>query len=173
MELVRTDDKLWTAIRTKARCEKVVKAHCEHYNIPCYLPVRRRVKRYQRRTVETYLPMFPGYLFVQLDDDGRQALLLSHKVVWIAAITEPEEEKLVAELREIQHLSELAANAEIEVQPEIVPGKIVTITTGPMKGLAGIVQKRRQKTRIVLNVDILGQSAAVDLDVGELELDGD
>lgn len=57
----------WTAVMTKPRCEKAVARYCTGFKITNYLPLRRRVERYQRRTVTTWLPMFPGYVFVQHD----------------------------------------------------------------------------------------------------------
>ena len=172
MEITKKSDMLWTAVRVKPRTEKIVKSHCGKFDIPAYLPLRRRVRRYQRRKVETYLPMFPGYLFVQVDEASYRDLHRSHKIVWIASVSEgPQEDQLIQELHDIQKLEELANRAEIMVQPEIKPGTPVLITSGPLRGTEGIVEQRHNTTRVTINVDILGQSASVDMDVGEIEID--
>ncbi len=167
----KTPGKKWTAVRTRPRCEKVVKEHCNRYGIPNYLPLRRRVQRYQRRRVETFLPLFPGYLFAQLDDDSTQLILRSHKIVWIASITDREEDTLLNELEDIQQLEQIAREIPIAVRPQLVPGKAVHVTRGPMKGTTGVIENVHGKTRVNINVELLGQAASVDLDADEVEVD--
>ena len=66
-------------------------------------------------------------------------------------------------------MEQLAQTEEIEVMPEIVPGEAVRITGGPMHGVTGIVERRVGRVRVTVNVEILGQSVAVEMDLGELE----
>jgi len=163
----------WTAVRTRPRCEKVVDTYCQRHRIPCYLPLRRRAQRYQRRTVETFLPLFPGYVFVQIDNETRSVLLQSHKIVTVLRIDAVQERTLVAELGDVQLLERAALEAELVVQPEIVPGRPVRVRSGPLAGMSGIVQRRQQKTRVTVNVEILGQSVSVELDVGDVDVDAE
>lgn len=165
-------DALWTAAHAKPRCEKILKDYCRRFDIPVYLPLRKRTKRYQRRNVTTYVPMFPGYLFVQLDSENRTTLLNSHKVVYILPIDELAEEQLVRELNELKELERRSEEREILVQPEIVPGKLIRVSDGPMKGLEGVVTRRRDQLRVTVNVELLGQSASVDIDIGDVEIEG-
>ena len=161
-------DAVWTAAHTKARCEKVVARYCDSHSIAHYLPLQRRAKRYQRRTVETWIPMFPGYIFVQLAPEMHTILLQSHRIAAILPINATAEERLIEELRQIQRLEAAAREVELVVQPEIIEGKAVTVTAGPLRGVTGVVQRRLKLTRVVVNVDILGQSVAAELDIGEV-----
>lgn len=171
LEISPVPDRHWTAARTRSRCEKVVARYCDRHGIPAYLPVRRRAKRYQRRTVETFLPMFPGYLFVQIDETRKSLLMQSHRVVWTAAVDDPREQALVTELRSIRLLEQQAAEEDLIVRPELVAGKPVRVTAGPFQGLNGVVERRMNRTRLAINVELLGHSVSVDLDVEELQLD--
>ncbi|MFW5802636.1 MAG: transcription termination/antitermination protein NusG [Verrucomicrobiota bacterium] len=161
----------WTAVHTKPRCEKVVLQHCWTHQIPVYLPLRRRAKRYQRRNVVTYLPMFPGYIFVQLDPERKNLLVRSNRVVHILPVDEPAEEQLVRELNALRELELTSAETEVVVQPEIAEGRTVRIAGGPMKGVTGIVSRRRDKIRVTVNIELLGQSASAEVDVGDLEIE--
>ena len=96
-------------------------------------------------------------------------LVNSHKILSILDIGPPGEAVLVEELRALQKMEALGRTAEIEVMPEIVPGKKVRITGGPLNGVTGIVERRVGSVRVTVNVDILGQSVAVEMDVGEME----
>lgn len=169
--IVHVAGAFWYPVYTKPRCEKVVEEYCQVHSIPCYLPLLRRAKRYQRRTVETFLPMFRGYVFAQLDDALRSVFLQSHKVVHILPITESQEELLISELLDIQQLVCLQAITDLVVLPELMPGSPVVVSGGPLKGMHGVVERRKSRTRITVNVEMLGQSVTAELDVGELELD--
>jgi transcription antitermination factor NusG len=139
--------------------------------IAFYLPLRKQVKRYQRRNVTVLLPMFQGYCFVQLDEADKRCVMQSHKVASILPMDRVVEERLLAELRELQRFEQASLSAEITVQPELVVGKAVLITAGPLRGLKGYVEKRKQMTRVSVNVELLGQSVAVELDVGEVAVE--
>jgi transcription antitermination factor NusG len=170
-EFVQSPDRLWTAVHTRPRCEKQVAAYCTRFGIRHYLPLRKQVKRYQRRNVVVFLPMFHGYCFAQLNAEDRQCLHQSHKVVTVLAVDCVAEERLLAELRELYTLEQASFSAEITVHPELVAGKAVRIAAGPLCGLTGYVEKRRQTTRVSVNVELLGQSVAVELDVGEVTVE--
>ncbi|OGV82145.1 MAG: hypothetical protein A3K18_08415 [Lentisphaerae bacterium RIFOXYA12_64_32] len=170
LEIRKLPGVCWTAAYTKPRCEKVVSEYCVRHDMLCYLPLRRRAQRYQRRTVETFLPLFPGYVFVQVPDTSKAVLLQSHKVVSVLPIDGVQQENLIRELNELQHLEQLQLTEELVVQPELVPGRPVLIVAGPLRGLTGIVERRRQKARVSINVEILGQSVSTELDLGEVKL---
>jgi hypothetical protein len=67
-EINKIPELVWTPVRTKPRQEKKLAAYCDSHSVPFYLPLKKSVKRYQRRTVESELPMFPGYIFCALND---------------------------------------------------------------------------------------------------------
>ena len=114
--------------------------------------------------------MFPGYLFVQLDTARQTVLLESHKIVQVLTTNQVGEATLVAELQALQKLEQVGAEAEIEVMPKIVPGEVVRITGGPLAGVSGIVEQRVGTVRVTVNIEILGQSVSVEIDVGDMAL---
>jgi transcription antitermination factor NusG len=155
-------------VYTKPRCEKVVEEHCGRHGVPCYLPLLRRAKRYQRRTVETFLPMFRSYLFAQVDEEVRSRIVQSHRVVRLVEVAPHQEADLIRELNDILCLTQLQAAAELVVLPELQPGLPVLITDGPFKGMTAVVARRRNLTRVAVNVELLGQSVVAEMDVGEI-----
>lgn len=171
VDLIQHPHVVWTPVHTRPRCEKVVGQFCERFGLTYYLPLRRQVKRYQRRNVEHFLPMFGGYIFVQLEQQTRMRLMESHRVVNFLDSSGARELQLLDDLREVQRLELASMDAELVVQPELVPGTPVLIAAGPLAGLTGIVQRRQAKTRVSVNVDMLGQSVSVDLDVGEVAIE--
>ena len=43
--------------------------------------------------------------------------------------------------------------------------------TGPLAGLNGIVTRRKNRIRLTVNVEMVGQSVSLDVDVAEVEID--
>lgn len=160
---------LWVPVYTKPRCEKVVEDYCRHHGVACYLPLLRRARRYQRRTVETFLPMFRSYVFAQVDAECRTQLVQSHRVIHMVDVSLQQEATLVRELNDLLRLEQLQSQTELVVLPELQPGQMVVITEGPFKGMNGIVQRRRSLTRVTVNIELLGQAVVAEMDVGELE----
>jgi transcription antitermination factor NusG len=117
--------------------------------------------------------MFPSYVFVQYDATRPAELVNSHKILQILDVGPTGETVLVEELRALQRMEEFGRTAELVVMPEIAPGEAVRITAGPLNGITGIVERRLGSVRVTVNVDILGQSVAVEVDVGDMNLDPD
>ena len=49
-------------------------------------------------------------------------------------------------------------------------GKRVRVIRGPMAGAEGILSRRKDKYRVVISVDVLMRSVAVEVDITDLEL---
>lgn len=163
--------RLWTPLRARPRREKKAADYCRGLGIPCYLPLRRRRQRYQRRTVETHLPMFPGYVFCAVDEEDYRQILLSGHVAGRLLVNETSEIRLIADLNTVRKFEDLSRSREVIVMPELVAGVAVVVRSGPLRGIRGIVERRRNATMVAINVEMLGQSVAAELDVGELELE--
>lgn len=168
--IVHVDGLLWTPVRTKPRREKKVAEFCDSRKLVYYLPLRRSVKRYDRRTYEFFPPMFPGYIFCCVDNDRYQELLLSHAVMFRVKMDEPLERKLIDDLTNVQIVERHIGESELVVKPELVSGRPVKICGGPLRGINGIIEKRKGKVVVSVNIEILGQSASVELDVGDIEM---
>ena len=81
-----------------------------------------------------------------------------------------QEERLIRELNDIQLLEDADLENELTVEPDILPGREVEIPSGPLKGLTGVVTRRRKQARVTVNVEMLGSSVSVDVDIGDLRL---
>ena len=169
--LLSRTDRLWTAVLARPRCEKVTARHCERFGLPHYLPLRREVRRYQRRNVEFQLPMFHGYLFVQLAGTAERELLNAcHRVVRVLPVDALLEVRLLEELRSLRVLELLSRITPVTVAPELAPGREVRIVSGPLHGVRGVVERRLKSTRVTVNLEMLGQSVSVEADVGDFEM---
>lgn len=171
MDIHIIDELTWTPIRTKPRQEKKLAEYCKSNSILCYLPLVKSVKRYERRSVEHQVPMFPGYVFCAVSEESYRTLLSSGTIVYRINMTEVSEEKLIEDLIALQNFELLAMQKEVIVRPEIITGSQVTVTQGPLMGVTGVVEQRKNDTLITVNVEILGQSVSTAIDIGDVELE--
>lgn len=161
---------VWTPIRTKPRQEKKLCAYADSHSIETYLPLMTSVKRYQRRTVEFLVPMFPGYVFAPLDEETYRTLLISGAIAFKMSMTETSEKGLIRDLNALLDFERVAAEKEIVIKPEIVEGAFITVASGPLAGVSGIVEVRGKEAKLTVNVDILGQSVSTKIDIEDVEL---
>ena len=159
----------WTPVRTKPRQEKKLREYCAAHGVECYLPLLTKLHHYGKRTMKFMLPMFPGYVFCLLSEDIYRTIVLSNAVLYRINIEEKSEASLLKELDAVRAFEELVLKEDIVIKPELVVGTPVEISTGPVKGITGIIEYRKNKTVISVNVEILGQSASVEVDADSLE----
>jgi transcription antitermination factor NusG len=86
-------------------------------------------------------------------------------------INEKSEEVLVSELKSISIMEFASQQLEITVRPELVAGTRVMVKRGPFSNMNGVVERRKGRTLISINIEILGQSASTEIDVEDLEID--
>jgi transcription antitermination factor NusG len=75
--------------------------------------------------------------------------------------------RLLDQLRQIRIA--LASGDCVEVLPFLEAGRPVRVVAGPFRGLEGIITRIKGHTRVVLNVDMIQQSVAVEVDSAWLE----
>jgi transcription antitermination factor NusG len=171
MEILHVEGKLWTPIRTKPKKEKKLAEYCEANKIDYYLPLRRSIKRYGRKTVEFFPPMFSGYIFCLLDNDLYNLIVRSNAVFFKVKIDEISEKQLINDLNNIIIIEKFSRQKEIVIKPELVSGIQVQITNGPLCGITGIIKGRKSNIAVTANIEMLGQSVTVELDMGDVEIE--
>jgi transcription antitermination factor NusG len=57
----------------------------------------------------------------------------------------------------------------IEPHPNVEVGDRVRITTGPMSGMEGVLDRQKNELRVVLRLEMIGRSVAVEVSVADIE----
>jgi transcription antitermination factor NusG len=171
MIIEKKDNVTWTPVRTKPRHEKKLVEYCKANNITCYLPLLKSIKRYEKRSVEHYVPMFPGYVFCAVNEESYRKLLSSGTIVYRVTMNDISEKRLIKDLIALQDFEQMAMQKDVIVRPEIITGSVITVTSGPLMGITGIVERRKNDTLITVNVEILGQSVSAVIDIGYVEIE--
>ncbi len=157
----------WYAAYTRSRHEKVVAETLEKRTVEHFLPLYETVRTWKNGRFKVQLPLFPGYLFVHIALCDRLQVLQVPGVVRLvgckgvpAALPQDEIEIMRNALRK---------GIEAEPHPYLRVGQRVRITSGPMEGLQGILLRRRGRPRVVVSVDLIMRSVALDIDAAQVE----
>jgi len=139
--------------------------YCDGHRILYDLPLREETKVYQRRKVTVAKPVFPGYVFVAFDPETKDLVLKSNLIARVLPV--PNQPQLVRELAQIRQA--LTVDPTLDACAAFSAGRRVLIGGGPFQGLEGIVETVRGRTRVVLNVDMIGRAVSVEVDMHLLE----
>jgi transcription antitermination factor NusG len=157
----------WYALQTCANHEKRVREQLRLRTVETYLPLYASMRRWKDRRVRLQLPLFPGYVFVHLALRDRLPVLQTPSVVRLVGFGG---QPAALPDHEIEVLRQgLAREMCIEPHPYINVGQRVRVRTGPLQGLEGILVRRKNKSRLVISLDLIMRSVAVEVDVAELE----
>lgn len=156
----------WLVFYTLARREKDLMRKLEAARIPFYGPmIRRRLRSAGGKTRSSYVPLFPGYVFSHVDDEQRRAALATNTIArWIPA---GDERMLVGDLQAIRRL--IDSDQPLTPEARLEPGQPVRVRSGPLKGLEGMVIRRRGEERLLVAVRFLNQGASIELEDIDLE----
>jgi transcription antitermination factor NusG len=158
----------WFAVHTSSRHEKRVSLHFSVRDIEHYLPLYRTQSKWRdgsRITLE--LPLFPGYMFVHVKRSERLRVLEAPGVLAIvsgagrALVPVPDAE--IDAMRLGFHLR------HVEPHPFLKVGQLARIRSGALAGMEGIVVRKKNNFHVILTMNLIMQSVAVEVDGAELE----
>lgn len=158
----------WFAIYTRPRHEKKVAGYLNEKGIDVFLPLRTVISRWKDRRKEVQFPLFGGYVFVHTSPDYRLPVLRTPGVVQFVSregtpVAIPEDQ-----IQAVRQLVE--SGLHYDPYPYVKEGMRVRIKRGPLKGVEGIVLSKRKKHLLVLSVDLIQQSAALEIDIADTDV---
>jgi transcription antitermination factor NusG len=150
----------WYIIRTRSRQEKQLAADLEARRICCFLPLVAEVRYHGRRKARVIVPLFPGYLFIM---GTREEAFTADRSDRSAQLIEVlNQERLHDELTAIVRI--LQTGGSLAPCDPLVRGTVVEVSAGPFKGIRGTVDMNLRDNRFVLNVDMIGKAAVLEID---------
>jgi len=156
---------LWWVAHTKARNEKALAWCLAGWDIPYFLPLREKTTIRSGRRFKSLLPLFSGYLFFAGSSEQRLQALTTNRIAQVIEVVD--QAGLVRQLSQIHRA--LDSGLSLDPHPRLKSGDGCRVTAGPLMGMEGIVVRKKSITRLLLEVEILGQAAAVEIDSELLE----
>lgn len=157
----------WYAVFTLANHEKRAAVRCEQRQVESFLPLYKVKRKWKNRcTVNLELPLFPNYFFARIVPRDRVRILELPGVLSIVSAGGkllPLEDDYVSALREGILAHKIEPHQDLEV------GEPVRITSGPLAGAEGILERRKNDLRVVLRLDMLARCVSVEVDATQIE----
>jgi transcription antitermination factor NusG len=156
----------WFVAHTRPRREKKLVEYCQRQKIAATLPCYNSAHKYRGKTVVFRKPLFPGYVFLQLELMQKDSVRQNEHVANLLEVFD--QETICRQLENI--LLAVEEGLGVRLAPAIGQGMRVRIKAGPLQGIEGWVEQRYGMTTVLLRLDFINQAAAVKLDADMLEL---
>ena len=160
----------WYAVQTRPRHEKRVAQEVRARAIEEFLPVHRCRNRWRNGVVaDVELPLFPCYVFARIPQAERLRILQLPGVIGFAVNSV---HPTALPPRDIEALRTLSVVCRAEPHPFLKVGDRVRIVAGPLTGMEGILVRRKTELRVVLSLDFILRSVAVEVSEFDIESAG-
>lgn len=161
------DDSSWWVLYSRHQHERTVAQMLSTKGFEVFLPLYESTRRWKDRRKVLSLPLFPGYLFVRGGLDRKLQVVTTpgvHMILYRGGqvATVPDEE--------IDAIQRAVAGAyRVEPHPFLKCGMRVRVIRGALEGVQGILVRKKNLCRLVLSVDMLAQSVAVEVNAWDVE----
>lgn len=157
----------WYALYTRHQHEKTVASILSQKGFEILLPLYPVTRRWKDRTKQLSLPLFPCYVFVH---GGLERRLNIVTTPGIHGFVETCGLPAVIPKAEIDAVRQaLDRGFRVEPYPFLKCGDWVRVKYGPLEGIEGILVRKKNLSRLVLSVELLEKSVAVEVDAAMVE----
>jgi transcription antitermination factor NusG len=161
------DPSEWFAAYTLPRHEKAVGRQFDARHIQAYLPLYQVARRWKNGCkVIVEQPLFPSYIFVCID---RRESVKVLQVPGVLTIVSAGRELASLSTAEVEALRSGLALRHFEPHPYLIVGEKARIVTGSLAGMIGVLVRKKNSLRVVLTLDLIQQSVAVEVGIDEIE----
>jgi transcription antitermination factor NusG len=151
----------WFALTVKHQHERQVEGALSANGVEPFLPLYRVRRRWSDRVKELDAPLFPGYVFGRFTARERVRVLripgVGH-IVGFGGLPAPVAPHEIEGIR-----AALASKLPIGPWPYPKVGERVHIDCGPLQGLEGTLLRQTDALRLVLSIEILQRSLAIEV----------
>jgi transcription antitermination factor NusG len=152
----------WFAIRVRAKHEKAAALNLGRHGFEEYVPLHSVRRRWSDRVRVVETALFPSYIFCRFPSHDRLRVLNSPGVESIVGFGKTDIPVDDAEIQAVRTL--IASGCPLAPWPFLRIGQRVTIASGPLAGLRGVVLRDQDSWRVVVSVEALDRSLAVEVD---------
>ena len=158
----------WFALYTRSRFEKKMLSELTDRSVEVFLPMREILSRWKDRKKRIWIPLFPGYIFINHIDTPENRFRILNipgavRFVSLEGHAQPIPEDQIQYVRRF-----LESNISIDPYPYMQVGARVEVIAGPLKGIQGILVEKRGRFRFVIQVDLIRQAVSVEIDASDV-----
>ena len=158
----------WYAVYVRSRHEKSVYSALLDKGIDASLPMMTVVRKWSDRKKKMQIPLFRGYVFVNIDVniDNLNVLQTAGVVKFIGIRNKPS--RIPDEQIRWMHML-VAESATVRAEKEFPLGQRVRVMIGPFKGIKGVVKRVGSRSQLVVLIESIMQAISIDIKPEYLE----
>jgi transcription antitermination factor NusG len=160
-------DAFWYALYTRHQHEKMVDQVLTNKGFNTFLPLYATTHNWKDRTKALSLPLFPCYVFLKGGIERRLQILTTPGIYGLVSSAGQPAAIPDIEIDAIRRAVE--SGARVEAHPYLKCGNWVRVKSGPLTGIEGILVRKKNISRLVLSVEILGTAAAIEVAAFQVE----
>ncbi|MGI8959268.1 MAG: transcription termination/antitermination protein NusG [Bryobacteraceae bacterium] len=146
----------WFALYVKPRHEKNVALILQAKGYEAFLPTYCHRVKYNK---SFELPLFPSYVFCRIELSNRLPVMMTPGIFSIVG-NGPEPEPISE--NEVQGVRRMLESGFMPIPwPYVLPGQEVTLESGPLRGVQGVVVDASDGRWLVVSVNLLRRSVGV------------
>jgi transcription antitermination factor NusG len=153
---------LWYAIAVRSNFERIVAQSLRQKDYEIFWPSYLASHRWSDRTKTVECGLFSGYLFCRMDLRQRVPLLNTPGVASIVGVGRcavPVPESEIAAVRKV-----VESGLPVAPWPFLKAGQFVYINRGPLAGVEGLLIAFKNRSRLVVSVEMLQRSVTVEIE---------
>jgi len=159
----------WYVLLTRSRFENVVYEGLVKKSIEVFLPRVLVQSRRRDRKKMIRAPLFPGYVFVRSNLVATHHLEIVKTTGAVRLIGNKDRPLPVAD-NVLESLRIMVGTDESLITgTQFQAGDRVIVTQGPFAGVIGVFNRYQGQNRVIVNIEILGQFAAAEVDEADVE----
>ena len=160
-------DRPWYALYTRHQHEKMVNQILSNKGFDTFLPLYATTHNWKDRSKALSLPLFPCYVFLKGGIERRLQILTTPGIYGLVSSAGQPAAIPDIEIEAIRRVVE--SGTPVEAYPFLKCGNWVRVKCGPLTGIEGILVRKKNISRLVLSVEILGTAASIEVAAFQVE----
>jgi transcriptional antiterminator RfaH len=157
----------WYIAYTRPRAEKQIAIRLGKAGIKFFLPLQKELRQWSDRKKWVERPLFSSYIFVNVDKKEYYLALGISGLLYYVNIKGNAVALTDSRMQDIKRAIE--SNKEVEVLSGApVPGDVITIKRGALKGLKGTVIHYEGQNHLLMAIEELGKYLKIKIQPDEL-----
>ena len=160
--------KKWIAVYTKSRHEQIVINELSKKDIESYCPMFKERRQWSDRKKWVHFPLFRSYVFARIHLKENIFVLQTigvNKIVKFQNKISIIPDQVINDIKNI-----VDGGYKIQQVDYFIKGDEVSVVSGPLKGVNGIIQDLKGDNRLIMKVEAIRQAFSIEISSEQLKL---
>ena len=160
--------KKWIAIYTKSRHEQIVVNELSKKDIESFCPMFKERRQWSDRKKWVHFPLFRSYVFARIHLKENIFVLQTigvNKIVKFQNKISIIPDQVINDIKNI-----VDGGYKIQQVDYFIKGDEVSVVSGPLKGINGIIQELKGDSRLIMKVEAIRQAFSIEISFEQLKL---